>query len=90
MAADAIIIPAGKGSNDAFKALGFSVFMVKAGVGLAQLEVCRRAEEMTRVYWVWREKGVNTNISVLLRELASVSDAVHKLQEAERKARGET
>lgn len=84
MAADAVIVPAGKGANDAFKALGFSVFMVKANVGLAQLEVCQRAKHMTEVYWKWREKP-NGNISELLRELASVSDAVHKLEDAEGK-----
>lgn len=90
MDADAVIVPAGKAASDAFKAMGFSVFMTRATVGLAQVEVCQRAKRMTEVYWRWREKGVNTNISELLRELASVSDAVHKLQEAERKARGET
>jgi len=88
MGADAVIVPAGKGSNDAFKALGFSVFMVKGTVGLAQLEVCKRAKHMTEVYWRWREKP-NGNISELLREIASVSDAGHKLEDAEKKAKGE-
>lgn len=90
MDADAVIVPAGKMSNDAFKALGFSVFMTRGTVGIAQVEVCQRAKHMTEVYWRWRKKGVNSNISELLRELASVSDAVHKLEEAEKKAKGGT
>lgn len=85
MDAKAIIIMDNRKPNDAFKDLGYSVFMTKAHVGLAQNEVCERAKRMTEVYWAWRKNGVNTNISALLRELASVSDAVHKLEEAEGK-----
>lgn len=80
---DAVIVP-NRLANDAFKAMGFSVFMVKANVGLAQLEVVNRSRHMTEVYWRWRKKP-NGNISELLRELASVSDAVHKLDDAEKK-----
>lgn len=71
-------------TNQKFKEMGFSVFMVRASVGLAQLEVVKRSRRMTEVYWKWREQP-NGNISDLLREIASVSDAVHKLEEAEGK-----
>lgn len=84
MSADAVIVPAGKGSNDAFKALGFSVFMVRANVGLAQLEVVERSKRLIETYRAWREHP-NGNISEVLRDLASVDDAIEKLRQAEEK-----
>lgn len=87
MSADAIIVKAGSNEEkQAFKDLGFSVFMVRGMVGLAQLEVCRRAEHLVEVYW--KNRGLTGNTAEMLREIASVSDAVHKLQDAEKKARG--
>lgn len=79
------VIPREK-ANERFKELGFSVFMVKATVGLAQVEVCQRAEQLAKVWWESRERGLH-DVSELLREVASVTDAVHKLQAAEKKSK---
>jgi len=84
---DAVIVPESR-ANETFKALGFSVFMVKGTVGIAMVEVVQRAERLNKVYTAWMKRGVNTNISKVLRELASVSDAVEKYQDAQKKARG--
>jgi hypothetical protein len=77
------VIPIEK-SNERFKELGFSVFMVKAHVGLAQLEVVQRAERLVETYRIWRERP-NSNISDVLRDIALVDAAVEDLKKAEEK-----
>lgn len=77
------VIPEEK-SNERFKELGYSVYMVTAKIGLAQVEALLRTKRMVRVYKRWR-KNPNSNISELLREIASVSDAIEKLKKAEGK-----
>lgn len=68
--------------DDRFKKLGSSVFMVSASVGLAIEEVVRRARRLAKFYRRY------SKLSDLLRDVASVEDAVLKLKAAERKAKG--
>lgn len=78
-----MIVPEGK-TNEKFKELGQSAFMVNAKIGLAMVEVIRRAKRMKRVHRKWG-KNPNSNISDLLREIASVCAALDDLERAEAK-----
>lgn len=69
--------------NERFKELGLSTFMVKAKIGLAMVEVVRRAKRLVRVERKLRKGGGLLGMSSVLREIASVDAALEDLKKAE-------
>jgi hypothetical protein len=68
-------------TNEKFKAMGFSVYMVNAKIGLAQLEVISRTKRLVDTWSAYRESGVS--LADVTRDFASVADALDKLKKAE-------